>query len=329
MDANGRCRFLHPQSLPPPLTCGESGSCRTASPRDATGSGKQSDTSSPPRNGNPHGSHAHRPGHRGAQRARKGTRPDSSRPPWIAPNRPHRPPRHAPAAPAPSVPCPPPDSCSCRATRPRRPDRLGPGQASAANGYYGGPQFSPSTWVAFGGSQYAPYANQATKQQQILIAEKVLASQGQRAWPSCGPKAGLGADRENPYPGSVTPPQPQVKPLSWYLSDDAGSGTRRWFRWRVTSTGTARTRRRRTIRRRRRSTWRTRGVRRRPRWRSVMPVTVLCWVVGTVRRRRSVSTCPTAASSISVTTTGRSVRSPSATVVTGGRSPVTGTATGR
>ncbi|MET9638410.1 transglycosylase family protein [Streptomyces virginiae] len=67
------------------------------------------------------------------------------------------------------------------------------------NGYYGGLQFSPSTWVAFGGSQYAPYANQATKQQQILIAEKVLASQGQRAWPSCDPAAGLGADRENPY----------------------------------------------------------------------------------------------------------------------------------
>ncbi|MEU6397504.1 transglycosylase family protein [Streptomyces cinnamoneus] len=67
------------------------------------------------------------------------------------------------------------------------------------NGYYGGLQFSPSTWVAFGGSQYAPYANQATKQEQILIAEKVLASQGQRAWPSCDPAAGLGADRENPY----------------------------------------------------------------------------------------------------------------------------------
>ncbi|MFD3557349.1 transglycosylase family protein [Streptomyces goshikiensis] len=125
------------------------------------------------------------------------------------------------------------------------PIALGPGQASAAsvatwdkvaecesggnwsinthNGYYGGLQFSPSTWLAYGGSQYAPYANQATKQQQILIAEKVLASQGQGAWPSCGPKAGLGADHENPYPGPVTPPQPPVKALSWYLSDSAGS----------------------------------------------------------------------------------------------------------
>ncbi|MFG3227342.1 transglycosylase family protein [Kitasatospora sp. NPDC048194] len=92
--------------------------------------------------------------------------------------------------------------------------------------YYGGLQFSASTWLNYGGGQYAPYANQATKQQQILIAEKVLAAQGQNAWPVCGPKAALGADRANPYPddpGPVTPPQPQVKALTWYLSDSAGS----------------------------------------------------------------------------------------------------------
>ncbi|MFD0273707.1 transglycosylase family protein [Kitasatospora sp. NPDC127111] len=92
--------------------------------------------------------------------------------------------------------------------------------------YYGGLQFAQTTWLAFGGDQYAPYANQATKQQQILIAEKVLASQGQMAWPHCGPLAGLGADHANPYPdgpGPVTPPKPQPKALTWYLSDDAAS----------------------------------------------------------------------------------------------------------
>ncbi|MCB5164601.1 transglycosylase family protein [Streptomyces bambusae] len=57
---------------------------------------------------------------------------------------------------------------------------------ATGNGYYGGLQFSPSTWEAFGGHQYAPNAHQATKEQQIEIAEKVLAGQGRGAWPHCG-----------------------------------------------------------------------------------------------------------------------------------------------
>ncbi|MFD8756283.1 transglycosylase family protein, partial [Kitasatospora sp. NPDC059577] len=69
--------------------------------------------------------------------------------------------------------------------------------------YYGGLQFDRGTWEAYGGTAYAPYANQATKQQQILIAEKVLAKQGEGAWPQCGPKSGLGADTADPYPGTV------------------------------------------------------------------------------------------------------------------------------
>ncbi|MFB7465030.1 transglycosylase family protein [Streptomyces sp. NPDC056224] len=71
---------------------------------------------------------------------------------------------------------------------------------NTGNGYYGGLQFSLSTWKAYGGTQYAAYPHQATKQQQILIGEKVLAGQGQGAWPSCGPAAGLGADHADPYP---------------------------------------------------------------------------------------------------------------------------------
>ncbi|MFG2849042.1 transglycosylase family protein, partial [Kitasatospora sp. NPDC048296] len=66
--------------------------------------------------------------------------------------------------------------------------------------YYGGLQFAASTWNAYGGQRYAPYANQATKAQQIIIAQKVLAAQGQSAWPYCGPKYGLGADKADPFP---------------------------------------------------------------------------------------------------------------------------------
>ncbi|GLW59431.1 transglycosylase family protein [Kitasatospora phosalacinea] len=59
------------------------------------------------------------------------------------------------------------------------------------NGFYGGLQFTSSTWAAFGGTAYAPQANQATKAQQIEIAEKVLAVQGPGAWPVCSVQAGL------------------------------------------------------------------------------------------------------------------------------------------
>ncbi|MFG2959578.1 transglycosylase family protein [Streptomyces sp. NPDC048291] len=57
---------------------------------------------------------------------------------------------------------------------------------NTGNGYYGGLQFSASTWAAYGGTQYAAQANQASKAQQITIAEKVLAAQGKGAWPVCG-----------------------------------------------------------------------------------------------------------------------------------------------
>ncbi|MFI6008517.1 transglycosylase family protein [Streptomyces sp. NPDC051243] len=57
---------------------------------------------------------------------------------------------------------------------------------NTGNGYYGGLQFSASTWAAYGGTKYAATADQATKAQQIEIAEKVLAGQGKGAWPHCG-----------------------------------------------------------------------------------------------------------------------------------------------
>ncbi|MFB7374611.1 transglycosylase family protein [Streptomyces sp. NPDC056222] len=57
---------------------------------------------------------------------------------------------------------------------------------NTGNGYYGGLQFSASTWAAYGGTAFAATADQASKSQQIQIAEKVLAGQGKGAWPSCG-----------------------------------------------------------------------------------------------------------------------------------------------
>ena len=62
---------------------------------------------------------------------------------------------------------------------------------NTGNGYSGGLQFSASTWQAYGGGQYAPTANLATREQQIAVAEKVLAAQGWGAWPACTAKLGL------------------------------------------------------------------------------------------------------------------------------------------
>jgi hypothetical protein len=57
--------------------------------------------------------------------------------------------------------------------------------ANTGNGYHGGLQFHPATWNGMGGQQYAPYAYLATREQQIAVAERVLASQGRGAWPGC------------------------------------------------------------------------------------------------------------------------------------------------
>ncbi|MFC9283521.1 transglycosylase family protein [Streptomyces collinus] len=69
---------------------------------------------------------------------------------------------------------------------------------NTGNGYYGGLQFSSSTWAAYGGTAYAAQANQASKAQQIAVAEKVLAAQGKGAWPVCG--TGLSS---TPYSGAA------------------------------------------------------------------------------------------------------------------------------
>jgi resuscitation-promoting factor RpfA len=61
---------------------------------------------------------------------------------------------------------------------------------NTGNGFHGGLQFTPSTWKGFGGAEFAPVAYQASRAQQIVVAERVLAKQGWGAWPVCSRKAG-------------------------------------------------------------------------------------------------------------------------------------------
>lgn len=111
----------------------------------------------------------------------------------------HQEPRHVEPEPAPA---PAPEPRPEPAPAPAAPsgsvwDRLaqcesgGNWAINTGNGYYGGVQFAQGTWEGHGGTQYAPRADLATREQQIATAERVLASQGWGAWPACSAKLGL------------------------------------------------------------------------------------------------------------------------------------------
>jgi type 1 glutamine amidotransferase len=65
---------------------------------------------------------------------------------------------------------------------------------NTGNGFGGGLQFMHgngySTWLSFGGGEYAAHPWEASREQQIVVAEKVLASSGWMAWPGCSRKFG-------------------------------------------------------------------------------------------------------------------------------------------
>ncbi|MFE8016495.1 transglycosylase family protein [Streptomyces antibioticus] len=98
---------------------------------------------------------------------------------------------------------------------------------NTGNGYYGGLQFSASTWAAYGGTAYASRADLASKTQQITIAEKVLAGQGKGAWPTCGvglsstPFNGGGASTGSDS-GSSTAQTPSAAPTAGSTGSRAG-----------------------------------------------------------------------------------------------------------
>ena len=72
---------------------------------------------------------------------------------------------------------------------------------NTGNGYYGGIQFNASTWHAYGG---AGLPHQASRSEQIAVAERTLAAQGWNAWPACSRKMGL---RGHPAtPGNTAAP---------------------------------------------------------------------------------------------------------------------------
>jgi hypothetical protein len=78
---------------------------------------------------------------------------------------------------------------------------------NTGNGYFGGVQFNAGTWASHGGGQYAPSAQLATRDQQIAVAERVLATQGRGAWPVCGsPLSGASPREVLPTPAGLDVP---------------------------------------------------------------------------------------------------------------------------
>ena len=62
---------------------------------------------------------------------------------------------------------------------------------NSGNGYYGGLQFSYSTWHGYGGGAYAEYPHQATREEQIAVAERLRDARGYQPWPACRAELGL------------------------------------------------------------------------------------------------------------------------------------------
>jgi Transglycosylase-like domain/LysM domain len=85
---------------------------------------------------------------------------------------------------------------------------------STGNGYYGGLQFTLSTWRANGG---VGNPARASREQQIAVAEQVLRSQGIGAWPVCGKRAGSLAGGAHAKPG-----KPKVRPRPRPVSIPSG-----------------------------------------------------------------------------------------------------------
>lgn len=85
---------------------------------------------------------------------------------------------------------------------------------NTGNGYYGGLQFYQPTWESFGGREFASRADLATREQQIAVAERVLARQGWGAWPACSSRLGLTeADKGTPAPAPA-PAAPAPAPAA-------------------------------------------------------------------------------------------------------------------
>ncbi|MFD9128716.1 transglycosylase family protein [Kitasatospora sp. NPDC059571] len=93
------------------------------------------------------------------------------------------------------------------------------------NGAYGGLQIDLHSWVAYGGDAYAAEPDHATRDQQIAVAERILADRGAANWGSCATSAGLTgegrATTQPTTPAATTPAAPTTAPAAPATTDPA------------------------------------------------------------------------------------------------------------
>jgi len=95
------------------------------------------------------------------------------------------------------------------------------------NGFYGGLQFTQGTWQANGGSGRA---DAASKDEQVRVAENVLNTQGQGAWPVCGqylrwgPSSQEATSKPAPAPQAVPAPAPAPGSREAMVAQAEGTG---------------------------------------------------------------------------------------------------------
>jgi len=103
---------------------------------------------------------------------------------------------------------------------------------NTGNGYYGGLQFTQSTWDAYGGQQYASRADLASRDEQIAVAEQTLAGQGWGAWACAHAGGGEGStarsvaadsSSSSSSSDSASSDQPSSDSASSYSSDSSSS----------------------------------------------------------------------------------------------------------
>ena len=96
--------------------------------------------------------------------------------------------------------------------------------ANTGNGYFGGLQMSQEIWDAFGGREFAPRPDLASRSEQIAVAERVLAERGPEVWPSCSLTAGLArAEAEVKLPTDLPAPSESF-PGASPGADETGPG---------------------------------------------------------------------------------------------------------
>jgi hypothetical protein len=93
---------------------------------------------------------------------------------------------------------------------------------NTGNGHFGGLQFKPATWASHGGRGNPATASRG---EQIQVAERVLANQGLKAWPKCGPRgvAASAAVWNNPQTPRAAGPAAAPRPATGCAAVRSGS----------------------------------------------------------------------------------------------------------